>query len=64
MESQILQFYRISIDSHQVDVKSLIQGTLSSLKDDLLVVLLYTGMQIRFFCTKILTPEIRLSPRR
>ena len=26
MESQILQFYRISLDSHQMDVKSSIRG--------------------------------------
>ena len=32
-ESKILQFYRISIDSHQIDVKSLIQGLLSLSKD-------------------------------
>ena len=36
--SQILwnhKYYRISLDSHQMDVKSLIQGTLSPSKDDL-----------------------------
>ena len=44
MESQILQFYRISIDSHQMDVKFLIQGMfkmLSPSKDDLWAVMLY-----------------------
>ena len=36
------KFYRISLDSHQMDVKSLIQGTLSLSKDDLLAVMVYT----------------------
>ena len=42
MESQILQFYRVSLDSHQMDIKSLIKGTLSMSKDDLWVVMFYT----------------------
>ena len=37
------KFYRISLDSHQVAVKPLIQGTLSPSKDDLSVVMLYTN---------------------
>ena len=36
------KFYRISLHSHQIDVKSLIQGTLSRSKDDLLAAMLYT----------------------
>ena len=43
MESQILQFYRVSLDSHQMDIKSLIKGTLSMSKDDLWVVMFYTN---------------------
>ena len=35
-------FYRISLDSHQMDVKSLIQGTLSRSKDDFVSVMLCT----------------------
>ena len=37
------KFYRISRDSPQMDVKSLIQGTLSPSKDDLWAVMLYTN---------------------
>ena len=36
------KFYRISLDSHQMDVKSLVQGMLSWSKDDLRAVMLYT----------------------
>ena len=37
------RFYRISLDSHQIHVKSLIQGTLAWSKDILWVVVLYTN---------------------
>ena len=37
------RFYRMCLDSHQTDVKSLIQGTLSWSKGDLWVVVLYTN---------------------
>ena len=38
----ITNFYRICLDPHQMDVKSLIQGTLSPSQDDLWAVVLYT----------------------
>ena len=37
------KFYRISLDSHQMNVKSLIQGMLSSSKDDLWAVMLFAN---------------------
>ena len=43
------KFYRISIDSHQMDVKSLIQCTLLPSKDDLWVVVLYAMPMVSLY---------------